>query len=102
MTRLKISKHDDNHILLEAISGIDNFGFGTFLCNIQPDEVEADEFSKNALINASEQDGLNGVEIWNDNRIAWGSSSPSIIMPVSEISNMSNKGGWLTEIKTKI
>lgn len=98
MIRLKISKHDESHILLEAKEGINHFGFGTFLCNIKEDEIECDDFSKNALIQSGEKNGLNGVEIWEDNRIAWGSPSESIIMPISEISNMTKKDGWLSRI----
>jgi|13_taG_2_1085334.scaffolds.fasta_scaffold14100_5 hypothetical protein len=98
MIRLKISKHDTQNILLEALNGIDNFGFGTFLCDLKADEIECDKFSKEAILNAKEKSGLNGMEIWEDNRIAWGSPSPKIIMPISEISNMCETDGWLTEI----
>ncbi|HDZ25479.1 hypothetical protein LCGC14_0671610 [marine sediment metagenome] len=85
MIRLKIKQHDDNHIFLEALEGIDHFGFGTFLCNIQPEEVECDKRY------STEKSGLNGLEIWEDNRIAWGS-------PEKSISNMSGRNGWLFKI----
>ena len=98
MIRLKISKQDETSILLEAIEGIDHFGFGTFLCNIKEDEIECDKFSKEVLVQSSEKSGLNGLEIWEDNRIAWGSPSESIIMPISEISNMTKKDSWLSRI----
>ena len=98
MIRLKVRKHDDEHIVLEAISGIDHFGFGTFLCNLKPEEVECDEFSKQTLLLATEKSGLNGLEIWEDNRLAWGDPSHAIIMPIHEISNMSGKEGWLSQI----
>jgi hypothetical protein len=98
MIRLKIQKHDANHIALSAIDGIDHFGFGTFLCNLQPDEVECDEFSKNAILSASYKSGLQGMEIWKDNRIAWGHPAHNIIMPISEISNDSGKDGWVSQI----
>lgn len=97
--RLKISKHDDESIKLQALEGIDHFGFGTFLCNIKPEEIECDDFSKNALLNATEQQGLNGLEIWPDNRIAWGSPDESIIMPICEISKQDGSDKWLKELK---
>ena len=101
MIRLKIKKHNDKNIKLQALEGILHVGFSTFLCNIQPGEIKCDEFSKNALISASEKDGLNGLKIWNNNRIAWGNSNETIIMPIDEISNMSDSDGWLSKIKAK-
>ena len=101
MKRLKLSKADDKCILCEAIEGITHYGFGTFLENIQPKEIEADEFSKQALIATTAKDGLNGMEIWEDNRIAWGSPHSSILMPIDAISNMSGKNSWLNKIKIK-
>ena len=98
MIRLKIKKHDDKHIKLEAIEGIDHFGFGTFLCDLKPEEVECDEFSKQVLISAPSRGGLNGLEIWKDNRIAWGDPSEYIIMPVKEISNMCGAYEWVSQI----
>ena len=89
MIRLKIEKVDNENIKLQALRGIDHFGFGTFLCQIKPEDVECDEFSKNAVISATEKEGLNGLEIWDDNRIAWGDPSEEIVMPIKEISNMS-------------
>lgn len=97
--RLRIEKHDEDHIRLSALEGIDHYGFGTFLCDLRPEEIECrDEFSKNALLSAKEKSGLNGMEIWKENRIAWGSPRESVIMPISEISNMAGRDGWLSEI----
>jgi len=96
--RLRITKHDDEHIRLEAIQGINHFGFGTFLLNLQPEEIESDNFSKNALLEAHEQSGLNGLEIWEDNRLAWGDASESIIMPTKEISKQKGADNWISNI----
>lgn len=97
--RLKAARIDDGHIVLMALEGVDHFGFGTFLCDLKPEEVEADEFALDALTSASGKSGLNGVEIWSDNRIAWGDPGETIIMPVSEISNMGAK--WLKDVVPK-
>lgn len=99
--RLIIKKYDEEHISLEAIKGIDHLGFGTFLCNLKPEEIECDSFSKDVLLNAREQNGLNGLEIWADNRIAWGDPKESIIMPIKEISKAKNSEKWLSKIKEK-
>lgn len=99
MIRLKIRRRDDVHIELEALEGIDHFGFGTFLCNLKPEEVECDEFSKHVLMEATEKTGLNGMEIWADNRVAWGDSSHGIIMPIAEISKMAGANSWLEKIE---
>lgn len=99
MKRLRIRKEDTQHIRLEALAGVDHFGFGTFLCDLKPEEVNADEFSMRALLGASEKSGLNGVEIWADNRIAWGDPSETIVMPISEISKMVGAKAWLKLIE---
>lgn len=99
MIRLKISKHDNDHILLEALEGIDHFGFGTFLLNIQPNEIEVDEFSIQAILNSRYKKGLQGLEIWEDNRIAWGHPDHKIIMPINEISKDKEADIWLKKIK---
>lgn len=98
MIRLKIKKHNKDCIELEAVKGINHFGFGTFLCNLKPTEIECDKFSKSVLLNAKAKMGLNGLEIWADNRIAWGDPSHKIIMPISEISKMKGADKWLAQI----
>ena len=99
IVRLVIRKHGDDSILCKALKGIDHFGFGTFLCNLQPNEIKADKFSKEALLSAREQSGLNGMEIWPDNRIAWGDPRHEIIIPLSEISKAKGAEKWLRLIE---
>ena len=94
-TRLRIRKIDDHHISLEALRGVTHYGFGTFLEDIQPKEIDADAFSKQALLSAQEKSGLNGLEVWKDNRIAWGDSSHKIIMPLAEISVHKGASVWM-------
>ena len=101
MIRLKIKKHDDKHISLEALSGIEHHGFGTFLSNLKPEEIECDEFSKRTIREATEKRGLNGMEIWDENRIAWGSLAGAIIMPTKEISKEPGADKWLSQITTE-
>lgn len=100
LIRLKIQKHDENHIELSALNRIEHHGFGTFLIDLKPEEVECDEFSKQALLAATEKGGLNGMEIFDNNILSWGSPEEDIIMPISEISNACNKDGWLSKIVT--
>ena len=97
--RLKITKHDENHILLQARGQIDHFGFGTFLCDLKPSQIDADAFSKKALLSAKYQEGLSGLELWSDNRVAWGNPSESIVMPLREISKHEGADEWLKDIK---
>ncbi len=99
--RLRIKKHNNKSIKLEVLEGADHFGFGTFLCDIDPEEIECDKFSKEAMLNAVEREGLNGLEIWKDNRIAWGDPSHKIIMPIDEISKAEGSDTWLKKIKAK-
>ncbi len=99
--RLRITKHDDEHIGLYAIDGVEHHGFGTFLYDLLPSQIECDEFSKGVLLCAKDRHGFNGMEIWADNRIAWGSPAVMIIMPVSEISRHEG-ANWLNEITTTV
>jgi hypothetical protein len=99
--RLIITRYDDNSIMCEAVRGIEHFGFGTFLCNIKPEEIKCDAFSKSALLMAIEKDGLNGMEIWVDNRIAWSAPNHKIIMPLCEISKQQGSNVWLEQLKSE-
>lgn len=99
MIRLKIQRHDEEHIELVGLHGLERHGFGTFLNNLKPEEIECDKFSKRTMLKAKEKGGLNGCEIWADNRIAWGDPASSIIMPIDEISKMDGADSWLSEIK---
>lgn len=99
-TRLRITKHDKNHIQLKALEGITHHGFGTFLENIKPGEIEADAFSKNAMLSANYKSGLCGMEIFGQNIITWGDPSHEIIMPVEEINKDPKADTWLKKIKT--
>lgn len=99
IVRLVIKKHGDDSILCRAVKGIDHFGFGTFLCNLKPNEIKADKFAKDALLLAKEQSGLNGMEIWPDNRIAWGDLRHEIIISLSEISKAKGADKWLRLIE---
>ncbi len=96
--RLRIRKHDDDHIALNALSGVTHYGFGTFLENITPEQIDADEFSRSALLASSEKHALNGLEIWADNRVAWGDPAHEIIMPTSEISVHQGARSWLKQV----
>lgn len=100
MIRLRVRRYDDQHITLEALSGIDRFGFGTFLCDLDPGEIDCDAFSKAALIAAPYKRGLNGMEIWADHRIAWGYPSERMTMPIDEISKQPGADAWLSQIDT--
>lgn len=102
--RLKISKHDEENILLEATSNAntEQHGFGTFLTDLQPEEVECDQFSKQALLSAGDRSGLCGMEIWPNNILSWGDPSHTIIMPIKEInSNNHRQNQWVSKIQVK-
>ena len=97
LVRLRISQFDDETIQLEALAGIKHFGFGTFLCDLQPEEIECDTFSKQVLLKAKYQHGLQGLEIWPDNRIAWGDLSHTVLMPIEYISK-ADGSDWVEKI----
>jgi hypothetical protein len=99
MIRLKISKIDDSTIQLEAVAEYVHHGFGTFLMDIQPEEIECDAFSKEVLLAAKWQRGVYSLEIWELNRLAWGSTTLTVVVPLQEISKEVGADVWLELIQ---
>ena len=99
MIRLKITKVNNSTIRLQAIAEYVHHGVGTFLQELAPEEIECDSFCKEALLAASLQHGVCGLEIWEQNRIAWGTIALEVKIPLVEISKEEGANTWLKLIE---
>jgi hypothetical protein len=108
--KLKLSIEDyegEPHILVAVVRSVaigrlrDRFqhhGFGTFMCDIQPHEVEVTAEARAALLDTPYRRGLQGLEFWEDNRIAWGSRDPSLLVPLGDVNVPSGAKDWISKL----
>lgn len=81
------------------LSRFTNYGFGTFLENVKPEEVEISADALAKLLEQPERSGLQGLEFWADNRLAWGSSALVFLVPV-EMTNVPEKAKiWIRKFR---
>ncbi|MBI2673426.1 hypothetical protein HYX19_04140 [Candidatus Woesearchaeota archaeon] len=72
-----------------------HYGFGTFLEHIDPKEILISEGALEALLHCPERRGLQGLEFWPENRLAWGSLSKNFIVPYDSINCPKGTKSWL-------
>lgn len=90
---------NDDHVRVEAKipDRFERHGFGTFLSNVEPGEVEITREAFDVLINCPERGGLQGLEVWKEKRIAWGSPEPRLEIPKDKCSVEEGSAAWLVE-----
>ena len=74
-----------------------NFGFGTFLCDVAKGEVEITQEAMDELLKQPERSGLQGMEFWPDHRLAWGSTSRDFRVSCECINVPSAAKDWIRE-----
>jgi hypothetical protein len=86
-------------LLLEGLKSerFEHHGFGTFLLNIDPKEITITRNALQALLDCPYRQGLEGMEIWGANRIAWGDPKLTMTVPVDEICCEPEAKKWLRE-----
>lgn len=77
-----------------------HYGFGTFLENINPEEVLISESALEALLKCPARSGLQGLEFWPENRLAWGDPRPYIAVPYDAINCPNGAKKWLRKCDT--
>jgi len=100
---LKISyDKDKEEIVLKSLNPkrFTHYGFGTFLENVDPKEILISKGALEALVNCPERSGLQGLEFWPDNRLAWGSLSKNFIVPYDSINCPKGAKSWLKNCET--
>ena len=78
-----------------------HYGFGTFLENVVPSEVSITQEALNILLECPERSGLQGLEFWPDNRLAWGTPNPYTLIPIDQINVPSEAKKWIKEMSLK-
>lgn len=95
---LKISYDEEKEeIILKTLNPkrFTHYGFGTFLENVAPKEILISKNALEVLLHCPERSGLQGLEFWQDNRLAWGSLSPDFIVPYNSINCPKGAKSWL-------
>lgn len=75
-----------------------HYGFGTFLENIEPSEIEITPEAREALLAQPERDGLQGLEFWGDNRIAWAHPGPEIEVHPDDVNVPKSAKEWIRQM----
>lgn len=63
-----------------------HYGFGTFLEDIKPGEISIAPDALEILLHTTEHPGLQGMELWPNKMLAWGSPSDTLSVPIDQIS----------------
>lgn len=101
MTALRIGYDKDNkRINLRALEPdrFNYFGFGTFLENVTPDDIDITPEAKKVLLNLPERPRFQGMEFWPDNRLAWASTSPRFAVPIEYINVPDGAKQWIVNL----
>jgi len=81
------------HIVCLNPTRLTQYGFGLFLENVDPQEVTAGKGVIAALLEQPERRGLQGMEFWADNRLAF----CAIIVPLSQINVPTAAKIWIKQ-----
>lgn len=103
-TALHISSDaEGEHIIVKALKPerFTHYGFGTFLENIVEGEVTITLAAQRILLATSKRSGLQGLEFWPDNRIAWGNLSPQLMIPIEAINVPEGAKSWIEALEKK-
>ena len=100
--RIDIEGRDgEKHIAVTALKAerFTHYGFGTFLEHIDPKEVSISQEALDILLDCPERDGLQGMEFWPDNRLAWGDPAPCLLVQFHQINVLSKAKDWIREMR---
>ena len=94
---------DQQYLVLEALmpERFTNYGFGTFLENVDPKEVQITRLALEMLEKEQERRGLNGLEFWPDFRLAWGSLSLKFLVEAGDINLPAKAKEWVRQFRIK-
>lgn len=98
-------KEDDGEkcIAVKALKSkrFTHYGFGTFLEIVVPSEVSVTQDALDILLECPERHGLQGLEFWPDNRLAWANPSPYLLIPIDKINVPTEAKKWIKEMSVK-
>ncbi|HEY9786003.1 MAG TPA: hypothetical protein V6D17_11415 [Candidatus Obscuribacterales bacterium] len=95
---LRIDKQGENIVVRALVpERFTRHGFGTFLEGVKPGEISISKEAKDALLRCRYLSGLQGMEIFNRNILAWGAPSLHIAIPLNGISLHNGAAQWFDE-----
>ena len=100
---LKIQVDEDSgekYISVKALKPerFTHYGFGTFLEKVDPAEVSITQEAIDILLECSERSGLQGLEFWPDNRLAWGTPASDLLISLDQINVPQKAKKWIKEM----
>ena len=99
MSTLKIRLHNGLiHIKATNEDRLTHHGFGTFLENVDPAEIDISTAALSLILEQPERSGLQGLEFWPDNRIAWASPTPEIFVAPEDVNVPPGARNWLKKM----
>lgn len=75
-----------------------HYGFGTFVENVEPSEIDITSDAIEQLLAQPERSGLRGLEFWPDNRMAWGCPDPEIFVHPDDVNVPRDAKKWIREM----
>jgi len=75
-----------------------HYGFGTFVENIEPSEIDITSDALEELLAQPERSGLQGLEFWPDNRMAWGCPDTEIFVHPNDVNVPRDAKKWIREM----
>jgi hypothetical protein len=101
--RLSLEKFEgEDHIRVQALvpERLQVHGFGSFMVDIEDEEIEITDGARTALLAGRSRGGLQGMEFWPERRLAWGSiPNHDFLVPVQAISVPSGAKEWIKLLK---
>lgn len=93
---LRITMKSKNSVLIRVLrpERIIHSGFGTFVENVKPGELSVTTEARIALESQPYRSGLQGMEIFAGNIIAYGDPRPTIEIPLGDISFHNGAEKW--------
>ncbi|KKL68472.1 hypothetical protein LCGC14_2124600 [marine sediment metagenome] len=79
-----------------------HYGFGTFMENIDPLEIDITSDALEELLAQPERNGLQGLEFWPDNRMAWGCPDSEIFVHPDAVNVPRDAKKWIRKISIKV
>ena len=103
MTKLKLSLenvggHAHIHIQVLDPERFVGHGSGSFMCDVENEEVEITAAARDALLEGQERDGLQAMEFWEERRLGWASTDHDFLAPVAAINVPAGAKEWIKQL----
>ncbi len=95
-----IERDEDKVFHVKALNKdrLTHYGFGTFVENVEPSEIAITPEAREALLAQPERGGLQGLEFWPDNRMAWGDPGPQIEVHPDDVNVPEGAKKWIRQM----